>query len=311
MPLSLEFSAPGRPNFRLPTNQTEILRHLEPESQSPIGIVYFGESPKRETLLRHVARETGLTFRRLPGGQEDNNLSSAEIASAKIGYGLREELPRIIRSSRRTRVAIAGDVTILVQTLRRDGNIDWDRLGKPEHPRADFQEVLRNMIRTVETTGDHSYFSYCIDAASESRLIQGLEEKRQPVVANHFINVALKEDAVRYFATDQGTQEYLDASRKLLESSLHRNGLEGHQRSSPADACAAFEIAIWEMFKAISSIDGKGRSNRRFKYKLLTAFKAAYHGIDPEVVAQVHPDAPRLVAQWNWPDQVMNAVRAA
>jgi len=303
-------AAEARPGSGLPTDQVDILRGVEPELQSPVGIVYFGESPRREKLLRLVSTKTGLAFRRLPGGQENNDSSSTDIVAGKINYGLSEELPRIIRSSRKTRVAIAGDVTLLVQTVRRNGSIGWDRIGKPEHPRADFQEVLRKMIRTVEAKGDPSYFSYAIDAASESRLIQGLALKREPTVKSSFISVALKEEAVRYFATDQGAQEYLDTSRRLLASSLYRSGLVDRRGSSPAEACAAFEIAVWEMYKAISSIDREKRSGRRFKHKLLTAFKAAYHGIDPDVVAQVHPDAPRLVAQWDWPNQIMEASRA-
>ena len=302
--------ADARVDSGLPSvNLAETSRALESELQAPVGIVYFGQSPKRDALLRFVAKQTGLAFRRLPGGEEDNTLFSAQIAAAKIDHGLSEELPKIIRSSKKSRVAVAGDVTILLQTIGAGGKIIWDKKGKPEHLRADFQEVLQQMIETVGLTRDRSYYSYSIDAASESRLIEGLDVKRTASVGQ-FVHVGLSEGAVKHFATKEGTQEYMDESRRFLMSPQYRNGLVNRQLATPAEACAGFEIAVFEKFKAIASIDGVKRNDTKFAQRLRSAFWAAYVGIDPEVLGQIHPDAPQLATQWPWLDQIMEYANA-
>jgi len=160
-----------------------------PETESRQVVYYAGESPKRASLLRMLVEAEGKVFDSTPGGPENNSLDPIQIADVQIHYPI----------------------------LKPDGKTVSRTSGKLKRP-SDVRHLFQGMIDSAKTTGDKRNYGYLIQRGSEARAIMGaqaIKMKPDPGEPDFFF-IALEQEAVDFFATPEGTSQYLDELNKLL-----------------------------------------------------------------------------------------------
>jgi hypothetical protein len=268
----------------------------------PDRIISVSRSPKRGAFARFIAETKGLSIVSVPGGDEDNDLAPSQIVSGKIDHALQLLDTQIPPESRETIVLFAADVQSHTALLGHDGKTSSKARGKSEDI-FEAKLVFEGMIDAARVSGDKRQLGYMIEASSESRTLIGRHTQSGEAVTN-FFHVALQQDAVEYFATSHGGQEYLDALRKFLRSPQYiSNGLK--HPASPTEISGMLDLMTLEKLGAIRKINRVSRESSDYPRQLEETAFAAYVGFDVSILEQITPDAQQLINLWPWPKTII------
>jgi hypothetical protein len=157
------------------------------------------------------------------------------------------------------------------------------------------------MIDSAKTTGDKRNYGYLIQRGSEARAIMGaqaIKMKPDPGEPDFFF-IALEQEAVDFFATPEGTSQYLDELNKLLRSPQYlSNGVE--HSGSVTEICGGLDLTVLKRRKAIRKINRTKKESADFESMLESALFAAHFGFHMSVLEQVFPNASELAKQYPW-----------
>jgi len=274
-----------------------------PETEAPSIIYYAGKSPKRKAFLQTMAETQGKTLLPIDGGPENNSLDPVQIAAGKIEHALLllGIGKKIDPDSKTQTVLVAADVQIHSPFLKPDGKTVSRTSGKPEEL-YNVRQIFQGMIDSAIATGDKRNLQYLIEAGSESRTMAGPRTIRIEADTNYF-HIALEQQAVEFFATQNGTKMYLDELNRFLKCPQYlSNGITCP--GSPTEICGGLDLAVLKKLGAVRKINQTPRESPDFESELKAAFLAAYVGFDVSVLEQVNPNAQRLIEQWPWLQRV-------
>lgn len=297
----------GGPETLLPQGviKPDFAAHPRPETENPQVVYYAGASPKRGALLRMMTETQGTILVSIPGGPEDNALAPVEIAAGKIDHAILELTKRgVINPDSEARIVlVAADVQVHSPILKHDGKTVSRTSGKPEEPYG-VRQLFQGMIDSARVTGDKRDYRYLIEAGSEAQTMIGALTTEKDPHTNYF-HIALEQQAVDFFATQNGTKLYMDALSRFLRSPQYLSSGLVHP-GSPTEICGGLDLAVLEKLRAVRKINQTPRESPEFENELKSAFLAAYIGFDVSILKHVNPNAQGLIAQWPWLQKVTN-----
>jgi hypothetical protein len=274
---------------------------------SPIRqVIYAGTSPKKGALLDMLTRPLGITVIRKDAGKEHNDSPTPTITTRKIDV----VLPTIVDKKKGPPnpqapvLVVAADVLTYSPKLRSDGFIEQVPRGKPGEI-FDIRQVFQDMRDAARTSGDIRNYSYNIDAASEARITKG--EEVEVTRGRNLAHVALDQELVDYFATEEGISEYLKVLKAFLKGPYYISEEGPKHPGSPAGVAGGLELAVLGYFGAVHKVDRISRKDpdiymKNFRNIVVTA----YFGFHEDVLTLVNPNAIQMIEDWTYVDNITN-----
>lgn len=281
----------------------DFVARPHPEAENPPIIYYAGKSLKRIAFLQRMAAAQGKILLSVGGGLEDNDLKPEQIATGKIEHALAllGKSGEIDLNSRTKIILIAADVQVHSPTLKPDGKTASRASGKLKEL-YEVRHVFQGMTDSARTIGDKRDHRYLIEAGSESRTMVGAQIIETKKDTNYF-HIALEQQAVAFFATPEGAEQYLDELSRFLRSPQYlSNGVE--EPGSPTEISGGLDLAVLKKLGAVRKINQTPRESPDFERVFGSAIFAAYIGFDASVLEQISPNAQQLIDQWPWLQKV-------